>query len=241
MAKRILARTSCRSFKDDDISDKQLKTILEAGRMAPSTANMQTWKFIVFDRKNWKEKFNTEIPFNGPRAIIICADLYRYRKIIKEQFPNAPLALYTVSIINASMAAMNMWNMCIVLELVGIILSDTGKTGFFESLWLKEKLGLPKMVFPVCTLIVGFPLNRKQLKAPKLPLEAVVNKGEFRNVDEKTMGTWFSQMEDSYKKEPLFFSFVKKVHYFKKAFFKIEKELHKLIFEELVPRHTDSG
>lgn len=232
MVKRMLARTSCRNFKDEDISDKQFNTILEAGRLSPSTANMQTWKFIVFNRRSWKEKFNAEIPFNGPRAIIICADLYRYRKMIKEKFPSVPLTLYTISIINASMAAMNMWNVCTALGLAGIILSDTGKTGFFEPLWLKEKLNLPSMVFPVCTFVMGIPLHKKRFKAPRLPFKAVVNKGEFRNIDKKTMGKLLHRMEDYYEEGVLFLSFKEKLGYYREAFPKIEKELHKLIFEK---------
>lgn len=43
----IMSRRSVRSFTEQDIDVNILKTIVEAGRMAPSGHNMQTWRFTV--------------------------------------------------------------------------------------------------------------------------------------------------------------------------------------------------
>lgn len=41
-------RKSIRKYKPNPISEEDLRTILEAGRVAPSAKNRQPWEFIVF-------------------------------------------------------------------------------------------------------------------------------------------------------------------------------------------------
>ena len=43
----ISNRRSVRKYTDKHISDSDLRTILEAGRLAPSWMNVQSWKFIL--------------------------------------------------------------------------------------------------------------------------------------------------------------------------------------------------
>ncbi len=47
----IEKRKSIRKYLDKPISEDDLKTILEAGRLAPSARNLQRWKFIVVTDK----------------------------------------------------------------------------------------------------------------------------------------------------------------------------------------------
>ncbi|MFW9834255.1 MAG: nitroreductase family protein [Candidatus Thorarchaeota archaeon] len=42
-----MKRRSGRAFSDKPVSDEMLKSILEAGRLAPSCMNKQAWNFIV--------------------------------------------------------------------------------------------------------------------------------------------------------------------------------------------------
>ena len=55
LLKIIQRRRSVRVYKSGKVSDKQLATILEAARWAPSGANTQPWEFVVTrDRKKMK-------------------------------------------------------------------------------------------------------------------------------------------------------------------------------------------
>ena len=47
----ILQRRSVRRFTEQPIPDDVFAAILEAGRVAPSTVNLQTWSFAVFDAR----------------------------------------------------------------------------------------------------------------------------------------------------------------------------------------------
>ena len=50
----ILHRRSVRSFTGQPIPDDVFAAILEAARLAPSTVNLQTWSFAVFDAALWQ-------------------------------------------------------------------------------------------------------------------------------------------------------------------------------------------
>ncbi len=45
--KTIKDRRSIFQYKDEDVSEEDIDTILEAGRWAPSFANLQPWNFVV--------------------------------------------------------------------------------------------------------------------------------------------------------------------------------------------------
>ena len=51
----ISQRKSVRNYADKHISDEDLKTILEAGRLAPSWMNVQSWKFILVKSQENKD------------------------------------------------------------------------------------------------------------------------------------------------------------------------------------------
>ncbi len=53
-------RRSIRVFEDKDVSNEDIKKILEAGNLAPSAHNKQSWKFVVI-RGNSKKKLATMI------------------------------------------------------------------------------------------------------------------------------------------------------------------------------------
>ena len=52
----IRKRQSVRSYQDKEIPEEILQEILEAGRLAPSASNRQSWKFIVVKDEHLKQK-----------------------------------------------------------------------------------------------------------------------------------------------------------------------------------------
>ncbi len=52
----ITRRRSVRKFKPNDVDEKTVRRILEAGMWAPSTGNLQPWRFVVVQNKSIKEQ-----------------------------------------------------------------------------------------------------------------------------------------------------------------------------------------
>lgn len=72
----IKSRKSVRKYSDKHISDEDLKKILEAGRLAPSWMNVQSWKFIVVKSQETKDLLS-ELSIGQPHvknadALIVC-------------------------------------------------------------------------------------------------------------------------------------------------------------------------
>lgn len=75
----ILSRRSIRKFTEEPVKDDDIKTILEAGRWAPSGLNNQPWKFIVIKDKENREELAgcthySKIVQNAPLLIAVYLD-----------------------------------------------------------------------------------------------------------------------------------------------------------------------
>lgn len=72
----ISSRKSVRKYADKNISDDDLKTILEAGRLAPSWMNVQSWKFIVIKSQENKDLLSSlsigQQQVKNAKALIVC-------------------------------------------------------------------------------------------------------------------------------------------------------------------------
>lgn len=189
----LLSRKSCRNFSEKEVTTEDIEKILLAGVSAPSTVNLQTWSFFPFLYNDWKKTFSTPIPFGARAAIIIAADLKRL-ELIDNTFKSFPLFFYTIAVMNASLAAMNM---AIAVEAMGmksIMLSQTGKTGLVDISYLKNKLKLPDKVIPLMTLAFGYPKSEILFSPPKLSKDVVIHSSNYHLEIEKVKD-WFNQME----------------------------------------------
>lgn len=227
----ILKRRSCRSFTRGDIGDDAFELILEAGRFAPSTANFQTWSFITFNRDGWTEVFKRPIPFNGARAIVVCADTHRNKPLFPE-FSRVPLVSATFSIFNAGLAAMNMNLMAECLGVRSIMLSDTGFTGLLDFTYLKQHLGLPEDVIPLTTLVLGLSQSSDPVVAPRLSRQAVVMEKVYRDASREEMEDWVDRMKAGFKLLYPFSDFSSKITYYQGKMVSAERELKESLLKE---------
>jgi len=230
LVRTILHRRSIRKFQEHDVKDEEMALVLEAGRLAPSTVNMQTWSFGAFTEKTWKETFGRSIPYGAKRAVMVLGDATRVRQAT-DMFPNTPLVEYTVSAVNASLAAMNMTLMAEALGIGSVMLSDTGKTGFFSAAYLKETLKLPPGVYPLMTVVFGYPRGRRPAMPPKFNLEDVTFTGTYKQTEGQKIMEWFSLMEAGYRASNPFSSFKAKLGYYRDHLSRAERELEGMILE----------
>ena len=202
----ILSRRSVRRFAPDPIPEDIFAAILEAGRLAPSTVNLQTWSFGIFTPESWLASFGRPIPMGAQRAVIILADTCRDKSVL-DVFPASPLVEYTTAVMNASLAAMNMNIAAEALGVSSVMLSETGRAGFLDAAYLKEKLSLPGGVFPLMTIVFGFAAGPYPPMPPKLPLSEITFTSRYRTADPAVMQDWLAQMMTGYTASKLGASF----------------------------------
>ena len=72
----IKSRKSVRKYSDKHISDEDLRKILEAGRLAPSWMNVQSWKFILIKSQENKDLLSElsigQAHVKNADALIVC-------------------------------------------------------------------------------------------------------------------------------------------------------------------------
>ena len=225
----ILKRRSIRSFTKEEIPEDIWAAILEAGRVAPSTVNLQTWTFITFTPAQWRRIFDRPLPFGGVRAIAICGDISRNRKII-EIFPKSPLVEYTVASMNASLAAMNMNIAAEALGIASVMLSETGQSGFFHARYLSETLSLPTGVFPLMTIVFGYARIPLAPMPPRLPLNQICAEAQYPPTDQETLEDWLLEMKTGFKAARPMWSFEGQLRYYRDNILRAESDLRELIY-----------
>jgi nitroreductase len=227
----VLRRRSVRRFSRREIPDDVFAAILEAGRLAPSTVNLQTWSFAAFTPASWQDLFDRPMPFRGQRAVVVMGDTHRARFVI-DVFSRSPLVAYTVAVMNASLAAMSMNMAAEALGVASVMLSETGRTGLLDCGYLKQKLQLADGVYPLMTMVLGYPRGPHPPMPPKLPLEQVCFEDRYREVDEAVMEDWLAQMRAGYRARRPLSSFEGQLEVYVSKVGVAEADLQAMIFLE---------
>ncbi|MGE5602347.1 MAG: nitroreductase family protein [Nitrososphaerales archaeon] len=228
----LLKRRTVRSFTDAPVPEDVFAAILEAGRLAPSTVNLQTWSFATFKPEEWSRTFGRPIPFKGAAAVIILADTHRARSLL-DVFPASPLVEYTVGVMNASLAAMAMNIAAEALGVSSVMLSETGRSGFLDAGYLVEVLCLPPGVVPIMTIVFGYAKGGYPPMPPKLPVETVSFTGRYRDADPQVMQDWLNQMMAGYQASHLGASFQSQLGIYQAKIGRAEADLAQMVYHSV--------
>jgi FMN reductase (NADPH) len=226
----LFNRRSVRKFRPDDIPPEVVSAILDAGRLAPSTVNLQTWSFGVYDAAGWRDTFGAAIPFGAPRAVMILGDTHRARRAL-DGLPCKPFVEHTMAALNAGIAAYAMNVAAEACGVASVMLSETGRSGFYDALWLKERLGLPEGVVPLVTIVLGYPAETPLAAPPRLPLDQIVFYGRYRESDSKVLEAWREEMQAGYRAAFVTRSLTDQLNHYLKRVDDAEAGLQQLVTE----------
>lgn len=224
--KTLFNRRSCRNFNNSPITPQEVDTIVDAGRFAPSTVNLQTWSFITFSKEDWRRVFDNPIPFKAQYAVVICADLYKLKNFFPDFF-QTPCVNILLSVFNAGLAAMNMTLAAESMGIKSIMLSETGKTGLLDIDYLQDKLTLPEFVFPVTTLVLGRTSLSLPGIPPRQPRHATAMHAGYDSRAGDSLKDWYDTMFIGYKLTHPFSTLDKQVAYYRKKMQQAEESLKK--------------
>lgn len=147
----ILGRRSIRMFTGEAIPDDDIRLLLEAAMAAPSACNQQPWHFIVVKNKDAFSKIIEAHPYTNmlPKAsaaIIVCAD---------PELQTCPG--YWVQDCSAATE-----NLLLASHAMGYGATWCGVYPLDDRVWkIRELLGIPKKVYPLCVIAVGVPDEKK--------------------------------------------------------------------------------
>ncbi|MBY0149344.1 oxygen-insensitive NADPH nitroreductase [Neobacillus niacini] len=193
----ILNHRSIRDFKDKQLSNEQIKTIVACAQAASTSSFIQAYSIIGIKDKDKKRKLaeiagNQEYVAENGHLFVFCADLSRHELIGevegKDVLPSIESTeKFMVSLIDAALAAQNA---AIAAESMGLGICYIG--GIRNNLEaVKVLLKTPDRVIPLFGMTIGYPEKINDQK-PRLPLEHVYHEEEY----EQDKDVYLRQLQD---------------------------------------------
>lgn len=237
---------SIRSYTDQPIDDQLLHDLLYTGLRSSSSGNMQTWSVIVTRDTAAKETLyqlhhDQSMILEAPVVLTFCADVFRMREWIrvngsKQSFDD--LLGFLTGAVDAVIAAQTI---TLAAESVGLGICYMGTT-WWAADELIEFFDLPPGVFPVTSLVVGYPANMPELR-DRLPLELIVHEERYRRLSDKEILAQHAEREKNawarYNaveriRTTLAEAGITRVTDYYTSEFKYSKELHREVSEMLI-------
>ncbi|QGY43109.1 NADPH-dependent oxidoreductase [Maribellus comscasis] len=188
-----------RKFKEKEINDELLKSIIYSGTRASTTGNMQLYSVVLTKDKTQRERlapfhFNQPVAKQAPVLLTFIADFNRFVKWC--EYRNAHpgydnfLSFFTAAI-DALLFAQNV---CIAAENNGLGICYLGTTTY-NAQEISEVLQLPKLTFPVTTVAIGYPDERPEL-TDRISVKGILHNEKYEDYSKEIVDELYSFKEN---------------------------------------------
>lgn len=167
----IMKRRSVRSFSDRDLSDEDVKLLIEAACCAPSAGNRQPWEFVIIRDFETKHRlveaaFGQSFIAEAPVVFVVCADPGRSAS----RYGRRGVELYCLQ--DTAAAVQNLLLTATANGLGGCWI------GAFDEGKAARAVGTPIGIRPVAILPVGHP-GESPLPTPRRRISDVLHLDRF--------------------------------------------------------------
>jgi len=167
----IKRRRSIRAFSDRNLSDDEVKLLVEAACRAPSAGNRQPWEFVVVrDEENRRRlaeaAYGQSFIAEAPVVFVVCADPNRSAS----RYGRRGVELYCLQDTAAAVQ-----NLLLTAAHNGL---GSCWIGAFDEEKTAEAIGAPEGVRPVAIVPVGCPAESPPPR-PRRDLSAVIHRERF--------------------------------------------------------------
>lgn len=172
----IKGRRSVRSYTNEEVTEVDIKTLLEAAIRAPSACNRQTWRFVVVRKPETITILTQAASYStqnqtfvrkAPVVIVVCADLRPYKRTPYRERGETLFVLQ-----ETAAAIQNLLLAAYSLQL------GACWVGLIDEEIIKRKLNIPAGIRPVAIIPIGH-TKSKTKPTPRKPLEDVVFQESF--------------------------------------------------------------
>jgi nitroreductase len=157
---------------------------MEIACRASTVGNMQTYSVVITRDAVMKEKlspahFNQPMVKKAPVVLTFCVDLNRFSKWCdqRQAIPGYDnLQWFVTGAVDALLAAQTF---CVAAEEKGLGICYLGTTTYNPN-QIIDALQLPKLVFPITTITLGWPDELPE-QVDRLPLEAILHQETYHD------------------------------------------------------------
>lgn len=175
---QIHRHASVRRYKPDPLPAEMVEQIVAAGQRSSTSSNLQTYSVVAVADPQRRARLaelcnNQQFIVEAPVFLAWCADLSRLERI-SQMRGYRQVASYVESFLVAAMdASIAMQTAALAAESMGLGMCYIGAIRNSPDQVI-ELLGLPRLVFPVSGMTVGWPAVEPRNR-PRLPLAAVLH------------------------------------------------------------------
>lgn len=191
-------RRTIRKYKDKDIPQSLLNSLLQTAAQASTTGNMQLYSVIV-TRDAEKKKalapahFNQPMVTAAPVVLTFCADFNRFVKWCELRNAKPGYDNFQSFLTATLDAVIFTQQFCTAAELEGLGICYLGTTTYNPDMIIKA-LSLPKLVMPVTTITAGYPDDMPQ-QPDRLPSCAYIHEEQYNDYDDKAIDSLYAPKE----------------------------------------------
>lgn len=195
----IRNRKTIRKYSDKIVSDELLNKLLEEAEHTPTMGNLQLYSVVVTRSKGGKEAlapahFNQPMVTGAPVVLTICAD-FRRTSTWAENRKAIPGYDNFLSFINASAdALLYTQSFCNLAEDKGLGTCYLGTTVYMPQMII-DALKLPKLVFPIATITLGWPAEEPNI-SDRLPIEAIIHYEHYKDYTPEKIDKFYNEKEN---------------------------------------------
>jgi len=202
--KLLFERASCRNFSDRKIPPDVLQLVLKAGTHGPTGGNLQPYSIIKIEDDETKQRL-TELGMQSfitkaPCVLLFCIDWHRI-----ERWASLEVAPFTaassfphfwISFIDTVICAQNI---CTAADSMGLGSVYLGSV-IFSLTDIRDMFKLPKRVFPVILVCIGYPKVKPQPKS-KLGIDVTVHSEKYNEMQDEELKNAFSKKYHNYREK----------------------------------------
>ena len=201
--KLLQAHTSIRKFSDKPIAQTTIEALILAGQAAATSSFIQACTVIQIAAGEKRHKLaelagNQPYVAQAPVFLVFCADMHRHQ-LACHMHGETMQSGYTEQFLTASIdTALFAQNLVIAAESLGLGSCYIG--GIRNEIeQVANLLALPKLVFPVFGLCLGYPDQNHQVK-PRLPLSIVLKQERYdAQNDVAELAVYDQQIQEYYQ------------------------------------------
>ena len=201
---QIISRGSIRKFTKKKVSDEILESLIATAQSAPTKSNLQQYSILIVSDKKNKKKIaellkETRWALEAPVFFLFLADIRRNQLITEYkgyEYKNNNMDHFMNAVIDS---ALSMQSLIIAAESWGLGSCPISMVrNHLEE--IKLICELPKGVFPIAGLSVGWPAEKKRV-SPRLSKNLIFHKNKYS--DEKIIEELKNYDELFFKKNPI--------------------------------------
>jgi len=183
----LLQRKSIRQYTDEDPASEVIETIVRCGQQAPFAAQIGSL-LLSRDRKS--------NPFGAPLLFTGLVDVHRLERVMERRGWTRQSCDLAILLFGIQDAAYMLQNMVVAGEALGLGSCYLGAAPFMAKK-IKEEYGLPKHVFPLVQMTMGYPAEEAPPR-PRYPMELSLFEGRYPEMDDATVDQGMAIMDEGY-------------------------------------------